>query len=444
MKRHEQTHQEPKRVVLGVRARACLSCATARRKCSGEIPCAACERRVLVCKYPEARSSENRSSCLHHEPNQAPSENVSPSPNASLMSWSTSASPPAGHLERNQTYIERQGEIQQQVLDAVNEQPNQFTPSLPMSSRGEHSHQNLAPRNFTENQRSVYGGTDTRFSAMGNDMLPRNGGGLTMPWLDSNFSSINWIPDDWVPDFQFENTYPSETILDREGNTDTELSRRRYSTNSMAPNAIHESRINRLSLSRPALENHDISSPDSQITSSPGHYYVDGDGSRLPRVRRAPYSAEVHVPSFPEQLSSEQRTKFLFPDIEPHLEDLDLNLSDRWRIPEDTYSEICRAFRMTCLASTRHPTFESDHFPSLELLSFAFQLQVENFQPIMPFLHLATFDLSTTDWLLILALAAIGSHYMNPSLNEQLSVSLHEVTRRSIQMVVSEMLAFVT
>lgn len=96
---------------------------------------------------------------------------------------------------------------------------------------------------------------------------------------------------------------------------------------------------------------------------------------------------------------------------------------------------------MTCLTSTRHPTFESDRFPSLELLSLCFQLQFENFQPIMPFLHLATFDLSATNWLLILALAAIGSHYMTQNPNEQLSVCLHELTRRSIHMVVSSMFA---
>jgi hypothetical protein len=62
---------------------------------------------------------------------------------------------------------------------------------------------------------------------------------------------------------------------------------------------------------------------------------------------------------------------------------------------------------------------------------------MENFQPILPFLHQPTLDLSTTHWLLILALASIGSHYMESEDNELFVVAMHEFTRRAIQAFVS-------
>lgn len=61
LKRHEKVHSEPKRSLLKEGARACLTCATSRRKCSGDTTCSACERRSLKCEYPVAGKSRQRS-----------------------------------------------------------------------------------------------------------------------------------------------------------------------------------------------------------------------------------------------------------------------------------------------------------------------------------------------------------------------------------------------
>jgi hypothetical protein len=53
LRRHEQTHKEPRRSALAKGGRACITCATARRKCSGETKCSGCQKRSLECKYPD-------------------------------------------------------------------------------------------------------------------------------------------------------------------------------------------------------------------------------------------------------------------------------------------------------------------------------------------------------------------------------------------------------
>ena len=64
-------------------------------------------------------------------------------------------------------------------------------------------------------------------------------------------------------------------------------------------------------------------------------------------------------------------------------------------------------------------------------------LYVEHFQPILPFIHPATLNLSSSHWLLVLAMAAIGSHYVGVEDVDVLVVAMHEFLRRAISMMVS-------
>jgi hypothetical protein len=107
------------------------------------------------------------------------------------------------------------------------------------------------------------------------------------------------------------------------------------------------------------------------------------------------------------------------------------------QIPQDTYYEIVRMFTRTCITSTHYSNFHSRNFPSLQMFSQFIRLYTDNFQTILPFIHPPTFNVSATHWLLILALAAVGSHYIDIQDAEILVVAMHELLHRAIETVVS-------
>jgi hypothetical protein len=125
---------------------------------------------------------------------------------------------------------------------------------------------------------------------------------------------------------------------------------------------------------------------------------------------------------------------FIFPVVDEPLENSTPYAKE---LPHTTYQEILQVFKRTCIISTHYPPFARGSFPPIGIFSHLVSLYMENFQPILPFLHYPTLNLSTTHWLLVLALASIGSHYMESEHNDIFIVAMHEFTRRAIQTVVS-------
>ncbi|OBT64547.1 hypothetical protein VE03_05284, partial [Pseudogymnoascus sp. 23342-1-I1] len=115
LKRHEKVHAEPKRSLLGKGERACLACAASRRKCSGDTPCSACERRSLACEFPPAgkrRRGTLGTSVEAASDGFGAEEDVVTSPRVSLMSWSNAPQSPAaaGDLTYQPELSEQAGE----------------------------------------------------------------------------------------------------------------------------------------------------------------------------------------------------------------------------------------------------------------------------------------------------------------------------------------------
>lgn len=180
------------------------------------------------------------------------------------------------------------------------------------------------------------------------------------------------------------------------------------------------------------MDGQDLSSPVSQSTQSGGRFYVDGDGARLPRVRKAPYR---HSDSYSHTLELDHRsTRRVFTFSEPDKYQ-DGSGSGIGTMPANVYSEIFRIYSLSCVSSTHYPHFQGSSIPSLYILSQFVQNYTQNFRTILPFTHPSTFDLSTTHWLLILA--TIGSHYSDSSGAETTTIALHEFLRRVIVSVVS-------
>ncbi|KFY01972.1 hypothetical protein V497_02222 [Pseudogymnoascus sp. VKM F-4516 (FW-969)] len=117
LKRHEKVHSDLSGTLLEKGARACLACAASRRKCSGETPCWACERRSLKCKYPAVGSARGSS-------NGSGDEQVVTSPGESIRSSSNSLKPPAGTSQSpTLTVLEHTPSQQNRAENRYNNQP---------------------------------------------------------------------------------------------------------------------------------------------------------------------------------------------------------------------------------------------------------------------------------------------------------------------------------
>ncbi|TXC06529.1 hypothetical protein FocTR4_00010733 [Fusarium oxysporum f. sp. cubense] len=97
-----------------------------------------------------------------------------------------------------------------------------------------------------------------------------------------------------------------------------------------------------------------------------------------------------------------------------------------------TYSKICEAFTQTCLESSMfHQHYNSADFPSLKLLEYFVKLFFEHFDPIVPLVHPHTTDLNG-NWVLALAICAIGSQYSATADIHACVVPFHEFLRRTL------------
>lgn len=176
-----------------------------------------------------------------------------------------------------------------------------------------------------------------------------------------------------------------------------------------------------------------MSSPGSQSTQSAGRFYVDGDGARLPRVRKAPYGQLETRPDNPANGIKNAHSVLMFPDLS-HLPIANTTGPNFDELPVSVYDEITRIFHLTCVSSTMYSNFYGDSFPSLRALSYFVHLFNRNFRSSLPFLHPATFDISNAHWLLILAMSALGSPYADNEPSGVLVVAMYEFIRRAVAM----------
>jgi len=478
LRRREQVHNEPKRSVLGKGYRACLACASARRKCSGGIPCLGCQKRTVECKYPESgRSRKGTSTQLppvgedatsasddnatHPGSEQSPLKshespmswsNTSPSPRIGQdHDYNTSAGPPSA--TNNPKNFVFQGhnstEFAMPFARSSIQLQTSISPRLPVihnsqpltSPTGPNEQQNIEISHTSETVRPLMEQTTNIGSLTmntGTDIgQTQHEEGVPEPWYQNNFSSINWLPDNWTPDFQLDgNLGPFDHQSLFFGQTP------QASNISYSPGNSGQSQALSCQVPRPreslrrrsqALDAQEVSSPSSQSTHSDGRYYVDGDGARLPRVRKIPYR---HSDSYARAFM--QGSEKLFPAFKfPETGNLpDNNIADTNLITQDSYSEMVRIFDLTCTASNHYSNFYATAFPSRQMLSRCVLLFRNNFESILPFIHPASFHVSTTHWLFILAMAAVGSLYFDNEHSEGFGIAMHEFLRRAIETVV--------
>ncbi|KAH7418323.1 C2H2 transcription factor-like protein [Cadophora sp. MPI-SDFR-AT-0126] len=458
LRRHEQVHKEPKRSYLGKGARACVPCATARRKCTGEIPCMGCQKRSLECQYPTSGRGSTSNQPHANGSMDSPRDEASPrsaferhtdNSHESPMSWSNTSGSP-GQVQRLSVQADAtQNSSDIQHLNPFTSQANHVQSHNSARTSSRNLSQDLDSPNYHLRQQLIDGDqmSQSRTSGYEHPQLQSlhsqvgsnnpNSDTLATPWLN-NFQSINWLPEDWNPDFPMNGEmlgtfdHDQASSFPNAAPSGYQQPSRTFSLGQSQTLQNHSHKSPR------TAEFHDMSSPGSQSTQSAGRFYVDGDGARLPRVRKAPYGqpeTHSHDASSGNMLS---HSIFMFPELGQFPIGINGNATAPIfdDLPISIYDEITRVFHLSCVSSTMYSNFIGDSFPSLRVLSYLVSLFARHFRPSLPFLHPATFDTSNTHWLLILAMSALGSHFADIESSGVLLVAMHEFLRRAVTMAV--------
>lgn len=479
LRRHEQVHIEPKRSVLGKEYRACLACAAARRKCSGGTPCLGCQKRTAECKYPKSGRGSRATSKLplaREEGASTAEDHATPSGSGhspsqvqeSPISWSNASASPRMNQDHDQistatadsvpgtndqNTFHFQGHasteyplsfvqnnvLSQNVISPGLSAVNTSQPLTSPTSRREIQSMELSPGSapiqpFMEQSTNA---GPLNMDCAGDMGHTQHETGIPEPWYQNNFSSINWLPDNWTPDFSMDGNlgpFDQQSLFFGQKPQANHITYELGSSDQNQTSPLQLSRARDLLRRQSQAVDQDVSSPSTQSTHSGGHFYVDGDGARLPRVRKIPYrhsDSYAHAHAFG---SEELFPAFKFPEIGDLSE-----VPEPKQIPQSCYNEIFESFTHTCSTTSHYAKFYDSVFPSRNTLSQCTQLYRDNFEALLPFIHPATFVISTSDWLLILALAAVGSHYLEIEQSDGFSIAIHEFLRRAIETLVTSL-----
>ena len=174
----------------------------------------------------------------------------------------------------------------------------------------------------------------------------------------------------------------------------------------------------------------------SQKTASASETYLDGDGARLPKIgihRRFNSRPSLSLPGRGvDQMRLHEVPHYAFPTRFCHANQ-DRNIGDRSIINDFVYNQLRRNFERLCGPQSAYsPAFDSLSFLSWDYTHTFIYMYLDEFQPLVPMLHLPTLDLCGSHWLLALALTAMGCHFADSPEAEICALGLNEFLRRAI------------
>ncbi|KAJ4223325.1 hypothetical protein NW759_005958 [Fusarium solani] len=103
-------------------------------------------------------------------------------------------------------------------------------------------------------------------------------------------------------------------------------------------------------------------------------------------------------------------------------------------LTQDTYEMMVSYFTRLNADNEFYVPFTAQSFPSMNHINIFIQVYFEEFHPVFPFLHKATFVPHRGDWLLAVAVAAVGCIFSRTLRSEQTFYDLHEFLRRAIHL----------
>ncbi|KAL3464201.1 fungal-specific transcription factor domain-containing protein [Aspergillus heterothallicus] len=172
----------------------------------------------------------------------------------------------------------------------------------------------------------------------------------------------------------------------------------------------------------------------------PTEYNTDEPAERLHKQRRkhSSWSGQTteSLEIFLKFQNSNAKPHFTFPasqDVNGEQFANNNNASVNCNLDPATYDQLYDAFsRLCCQESFLYPKFESDNFPDMQMISGFLQHYFIFYHPLYPMLHGPSFDPNKCHWILILALAAMGSHSAGVCEQNGTVTAFHEFLRRSL------------
>ena len=467
-------HQTPDRSF-----RACFRCATARVRCSGEGTCVRCQNKGLDCEYPNKRRKKSTISSAQDMEVVSPSEDEDRSTarytepgmtqqhSARSIHRTTNATMSTNSIDYNDESVRPMhmdafnAALDPSVNALQNHTPLVGAPHQPRSVPNiqQRHHSNVFP--ITNNMTSGwYGSSDPQV------MLSAHQSGAEAsfvsqvdtqtPGFDQDFfnQSLNWIPlsvfpSPYGPDMEEAFQYVFPPFPTQPGTPGPGLPSNasvimspptRYSQRPFHPDqggANHAARTAASPTSTeqtPASVTSEASSPKA---------YRDRTGTRDPAYHksgRKSSKGSKGTPQFSRRSWQETRSTsfFAFPNVDDAV--------DAWRVPEhtlaltaETYQIIEGHFIQLCAGrSTGFTQFGSDCFPSVKAVNTCIQLYFEHFHKGFPLVHEPSFlgmGLSQPHWLLVLAVAAIGSNYADIAENVDFREAFQEFLRRATSLI---------
>ncbi|KAK4626204.1 Transcription factor [Fulvia fulva] len=156
-------------------------------------------------------------------------------------------------------------------------------------------------------------------------------------------------------------------------------------------------------------------------TGETGAYYVDGQPARLPRIKRRRTSA----PTPPDRPRTDVVFSLRLPDLSEEPQ------TCYFKVEQGCFTALHELHLHLCI----HPppgciAFEPVELPSQEVINHLVAWYVKHFDQALPFLHVVDAENIGRDQNLILAMATIGSQYLEGKGSSMFRSSLHEFLRR--------------
>lgn len=126
-----------------------------------------------------------------------------------------------------------------------------------------------------------------------------------------------------------------------------------------------------------------------------------------------------------------QRTTYAFPDSTDPLSTIPSTDSRDYCSPA-IYETILELFRKLCLDQASQRSFERPDFPNMSSFNACINLYFENFHSNYPLIHRATFG-HQTHWIVMLAVAAVGSTFTKAQYALDIREAFQEFLRRAVQ-----------
>ncbi|KAK5046624.1 hypothetical protein LTR84_007385 [Exophiala bonariae] len=184
--------------------------------------------------------------------------------------------------------------------------------------------------------------------------------------------------------------------------------------------------------------NHDLAPPALGLEQSPASSTSDGalfmNKSTNSASNHSDSKRKRRKSSFVPDLFSkprERRTTYAFPGVSEYTVTT-FNSATREYCTHDVYKLLEDYFQILCRQETLiRNSFETSTFPSLANVNSCVALYFEHFHHNYPLVHHSTFG-PQTDWLLVLAVAAIGSNFLKVQHTVEIRDSFQEFLRRAV------------